>query len=189
MYCMTKEEILLSSGLFEIDSEGCVWRIAKRHGRGVKPGGGYFKGAKISPCKRVRAEYKMWAGYLLVTATIEGMRVVAGAHRLVWTSVNGPIPLVLTINHRDGVKANNNIKNLELATYQEQRRHALDVLNVPRHRPMGSLHPKTHLMEADVIEMRRLRASGVMVKDIAEKFAMSKKATSAICVRRTWQHV
>jgi hypothetical protein len=71
----------------------------------------------------------------------------------------------------------------------QQRRHALDVLNVNRNRPQGSKHPKTSLHENDVRRMRRLRACGVMVKDIAAMYGMRPKAVSAICTRRTWKHI
>jgi hypothetical protein len=137
----------------------------------------------------VRAEYSTRSGYLLVTATINGNRIVTGAHRMVWTSFNGAIPEGLTINHKNGIKNDNRPENLELATYSEQRIHALTVLGVNRHRPLGSKHPKTHLDESDVLEMRRLRSTGLMVKDIAAKFNMTAKTTSAILSRKTWKHI
>jgi hypothetical protein len=189
MQGMDKELSLLRAGLFEIDNDGRIWRVAKRHGRGVKKGGGYHKGAKTSPCKRVRAEYSQRQGYLLVTATIDGQRLVTGAHRLVWVHSHGAIPCGLTINHKNGDKADNRLSNLELATMSQQRRHAIEVLNVNRNRPQGSKHPKTKLREADVLRMRDLRASGVMVKDIAEMYDMRPRAVSAICTRRTWKHI
>lgn len=189
MQRMTKEQRLLSSGLFDVDSRGRVWRIAKRHGRGVKPGGGYYQGATTSPCPRVRAEYRQRGGYLLVAATINNKRTVVGAHRLVWVHSNGTIPTGQTINHINGVKDDNRLRNLELATPSQQRRHAIDVLNVNRNRPKGSKHPKTKLTEADVIEIRRLRSEGLMVKEIARRYEMKDRAISAICNRRTWPHV
>lgn len=189
MQGMNKEQILLSSGLFEIDSNGSIWRVAKRHGRGVKPGGGYYTGATISPCQRVRAEYQTRDGYLLVAATIDGQRVVTGAHRLVWTRFNNLIPPGLTINHKNGVKDDNRPSNLEVATYSEQRHHAIRVLGAKHHDVRGSKHPKTRLSEADVMEIRRLRDSGEMVRTIADRYAMKPKAVSAICNRVTWKHI
>ena len=189
MQGMDKEQILLSSRLFEVDQQGRVWRVAKRGGKGVKKGGGYHTGARVNPCVKVRAEYKQRQGYLLVTATFAGKRVVTGAHRLVWVHHRGSIPPGLTINHRNGQKDDNRFKNLKLATMSEQRRHALEVLNVNRNRPKGSKHPKTNLTESDVLEMRVLRSEGVMVKDIAAKYGMTRKATSAIVTRRTWKHI
>lgn len=145
-------------------------------------------GARVSACPRVRAEYQQRDGYLMVT--IEGVRHATGAHRLVWTNCHGAIPAGLTINHKNGKKADNNSPgNLELATYSEQRRHALDVLKVARHHPVGSRHPKTKLEEPDVVAIRRLRAEGTRVLDIAAVYAMKPRAISAICNRRTWKHI
>lgn len=189
---MDKETVFLravSRGELEIDSEGRIWRTAKRHGKGVLPGGGYGPGTTTSPCLRVRGEYRDRLGYLLVAITVDGQRTVTGAHRIVWSSINGPIPKGVTINHKNGVKDDNRPKNLELATYSQQRRHALEVLNVRRNHPTGSKHPKTHLTEADVLKIRNLRAAGEMVKAIAADFEMKPKAISAICNRRTWTHI
>ena len=180
---------MVHSGEIEIDSQGRIWRLKKRHGRGVALGGGYETGVRISPCRRVRAEYYQRQGYLLVARTINGNRTVTGAHRVVWAYFNKPIPSGLTINHKNGVKDDNRPENLELMTYSEQRRHALEVLGVKRHRPIGSKHPKTHLTEKDVIRIRELRASGMMVKGIAAEYQMKPKAISAICCRRTWKHI
>lgn len=189
---MNKEETILlavASGELEIDPDGRIWRLRKRHGRGVALGGGYLMGSTTSPCKRVRAEYATRDGYLLVAITREGKRTVSGAHRIVWTHFSGPIAKGLVINHMNGIKDDNRPVNLEVVTYSRNRRHALEVLHVNRNRPIGSRHPKTHLTEADVIEMRRLRATGMMVQEIAARYAMKERAVSAICVRRTWQHI
>ena len=184
---MNKEAVFLrmvESMEIEIDNEGRIWRIAKRGGR---PDRGSFA---IRPCSRIRAEYPQRQGYLLIAATVGGKKTVTGAHRVVWCHFNNsPIPDGLTINHKNGKKADNQPTNLELATYSEQRKHALEVLHVKRNHPKGSLHPKTHIKEVDVIEIRRLRESGEMVKDIAARYAMNTRAISAICHRRTWLHV
>lgn len=189
---MTKEEIVLSivrAGELEIDEQGRIWRTKKRHGRGVGLGGEYETGVRVSPCRQVRAEYSQRQGYLLVTTMINGRKTVTGAHRLVWAYFNGRIPKGLTINHKNGVKDDNRPGNLELASYSEQRMHALKVLKVRRHRPQGAKHPKTKLSENQVLEIRRLRADGMMLKHIATAFEMNPKAISAICCRRTWQHI
>ena len=167
----------------QIDEQGRIWRIARRGGN---PNRG---GIRITPMPRHRAEYVERYGYLLIAATISNQRYVTGAHRVVWTHFNSPIPDGLTINHKNGNKEDNRPENLELATHSEQRRHALAVLNVNRNRPKGSKHPKTKLLEADVLEIRRLRSTGMMVKDIAVLYTMKKRAISAICTRRTWPHI
>lgn len=183
---MDKEAVFLElvrEGELEVDAEGRIWRLQKRLPNRVT------RAITRYPCTRVRAEYRQRQGYLLITTTIEGTKTVTGAHRVVWAHANGPIPAGLTINHKNGVKDDNRPENLELATMSEQRRHAVDVLNVNRNRPKGSLNPKAQLKEADVLEIRRMRAEGMMVKDIAAEYDMTAKAVSAICRRRTWLHI
>ena len=46
------------------------------------------------------------------------------AHRLIWESVHGPIPAGLQINHKNGVKSDNRIANLEAVTASENTLHA-----------------------------------------------------------------
>lgn len=60
-------------------------------------------------------------GYVQVSY---GGQFVALAHRLIWESVFGPIPRGLEINHKNGVKTDNRIRNLEAVTRSENMRHA-----------------------------------------------------------------
>ena len=186
MYVMTNDEILLGlvqSGQLQVDAEGRIWRAMKRSGNR------WTGGVDLTPCAPTRAEWRSRQGYLVLSVMVNGKRISTGAHRLVWMAANGQIPEGQTINHINGVKDDNRIANLDLATMSEQRNHAIAVLNVDRRHPKGSLHPKTKLTEADVLEIRRLRQAGWMVKEIAAKYEMKTRAISAICNRRTWPHI
>ena len=109
-------------GELEIDSQGRIWRVAAR--RGNRWGGG----TRSIPCERRRAEKETSTGYFQVRVMIDGVRSHALAHRLVWKHFNGSIPLMMTINHKNGDKQNNSPDNLELATCAEQTSHAVHVL-------------------------------------------------------------
>lgn len=174
---------LVVSGELEIDQEGRIWRVKKRtHDR-------WTGGTKVTPCTRVRAEIgKPGNNYMQVRAMIDGKRHYAAAARLVYLHFKGKIPQGVTVNHEDGLKPNNRPKNLDLATYSEQRHHAIKVLGAKHHDVRGSRHPKTHLTEAMVIAMRAARAAGTMVKAIAEQNNITPKAASAICRGVTWKH-
>jgi hypothetical protein len=50
--------------------------------------------------------------------------MVGLAHRMIWESVHGPIPDGMQINHINGVKTDNRLANLELATPSENLLHA-----------------------------------------------------------------
>lgn len=183
---MSREGVLLSlvkSGELEIDPEGRIWRVKVRGGNPAR--GSYA----VRPCARKRAEHPLRDGYLILKVMVDGKRTTALAHRVVWTHFNGPIPDGLTINHKNGAKADNAPSNLETATSSEQRRHAIDTLKVNRNRPKGERNPKAQMTPEQVIEIRRLRSTGTMVKDIAIQFGMKPKAISAICCRRTWKHI
>jgi hypothetical protein len=174
---------LVQSGELEIDSDGRIWRVMKR------TFDRWSSAIRVTPCRRARAEQTLPEGGLQVRAMIDGKRHYASASRMVWHHFNGPIPLGLNVRHEDGVKSRNLPANLSLATYSELRLHVSRVLGGRHHDVRGSKHPKTRLSEKQVATMRRLRASGVMVKTIAAKFGATPNAVSQICRGVTWKHV
>jgi hypothetical protein len=56
-------------------------------------------------------------------------------------------------------------------------------------RTAGSAHPRARLTEAAVVEMRRLRAGGMPLKDIAARFNVTIQHASHITTGRMWKHV
>lgn len=173
----------VKTGELSIDRQGRIWRHKKRHGDRWRGG------TKTSTCELVRAENRTKDGYLQIRSSLNGKRVCAAAHRLVFLYLKGPIPQGMTVNHEDGVKDNNEPTNLNLATYSEQRHHAIKKLGAGHWDCRGDNHPKRQATTKSVIEMRRRRASGEQVKSIAAAYGMKTKAVSAICSGRTWKHV
>lgn len=174
---------LVKAGELEIDSTGRIWRVKKR------TSDRWSGGTKVTPCRRVRAEIQSEKdGYLQVRAMIDGKRHYAAASRLVWLHVKRRIPQGLTVNHRNGKKPDNRPRNLELATYSEQRYHAIRFLGARHHDVRGSLHPKTKLVEKQVVAMRKQRKRGARIKDLAARYKISQNAASQICLRTTWKH-
>lgn len=60
-------------------------------------------------------------GYIIVC---RHGKYVNTAHRMVWEHVNGPIPPKMQINHKNGVRHDNRIINLELVTASENVKHS-----------------------------------------------------------------
>ena len=183
---------LVLSAELEIDAEGRIWRVAKR------TFDRWTGGTKVTPCTRVRAEQKTPDGYLQVRAMIDGKRHYAAAARLVWLHFKGPIPQGLTANHKDRADDGDPPR-----PGGDHRRNC-DPLQPPvgeqrpggRRRPRpghldgaGSSRPRARVSEVDVLSMRRLRAQGWRVRDIAERFGTTPNAVSHACRGKTWKHV
>jgi hypothetical protein len=84
------------------------------------PENGYVIGARGKPI----GVFVRHDGY--VDIRYDG-RYVGKAHRLIWESVHGPIPEGLEINHRNGIRWDNRIDNLELVTKSQNKKHSYDM--------------------------------------------------------------
>ena len=107
----------IESGELRIDRQGRIWREKVR--KGLKMGG-----VQLCRIKPKRAEHRVQAGYLQIRNTIDGKRIYACAHRLVWQYFFGDIPDGLCMNHKNGIKDDNRPENLEVVTYSENQKHA-----------------------------------------------------------------
>jgi hypothetical protein len=153
-------------GILEIDANGQIWRIKPR---------------------RRRAEHALPAGYFQVRLMVEGIRHHALAHRLVWIHFRGPIPAGMQINHKNGNKTDNRLRNLEVMTPSENARHATRVLRVGRcANQNGEANHAAKLTEQQVTEIRRRRATGERLKSIAKDFGVSDRAVSKIALGQRW---
>ena len=71
-----------------------------------------------------RAEYPR-DGYLRIRISVNGIRVRASAHRVVYRFFKGDIPAGCIINHKNRKRADNRPENLEAVTQSQNVRHAL----------------------------------------------------------------
>lgn len=101
-------------GLYEISSYGNLRRVAP--GKNAKP----MQNRKFSQGPN---------GYLSAVAYIHGKRMTVHAHREVALAFLGPAPDGQPqVNHKDGVKTNNHVENLEWVSQSENMRHAQRML-------------------------------------------------------------
>lgn len=86
------------------------------------------------------------------------------------------------INHKNGVKADNRVENLEWCTQSENQIHAVkNGLQPPQY---GELNPRSKLTESQVNRIRKEKGRGI---DIAQKYNVSMATVSVIRNGKSWK--
>lgn len=88
------------------------------------------------------------------------------------------------INHKNGIKTDNSIENLEWCTRLENSLHASKNQLIPN----GNDHYNSKLSEEQVIEIRKMLSRGIPQKTIAAQFNVDPSNISNIASLKTWKH-
>jgi hypothetical protein len=172
-------------GLYEVSNLGRIRSLPRmvgsRWGKGKKPVPGKLKKPTQKPLDRKGGGY--WCVHLYANCKFAPFFV----HRLVAEHFIPNPDELPQVNHKDGDKANNAASNLEWMTAQENCRHALaeGLYEQARGEDCGN----AKVTEADVVDIRRLVAGGMMHKEAAELYGIGRKAVTKIVNRQRWKHV
>ena len=143
----------ISQGLMEVRPDGTIWKLANRDNM--------QRVTKINP---KRAERKSKAGYLMVKMEWIGNQYLLSAHVAVWNVLVSAIPEGMDLNHKDGVKHNNNPNNLEAVTRSENLTHAYAT----------GLHVKENVARNLSKEAKALKAQGRSFLEIGKVLGVSQ---------------
>lgn len=168
---------------YEVCADGLVRRSA--------PGAGARVGRVLTVSKRAD-------GYC--TVTLGRSSTTNYVHRLVADAFIGPCPDGMEVNHLDGDKSNNSVRNLEYATRAENAAHASRMgltptgdshgsKTHPEMVPKGQSHGNAVLTDVEVVSIRRLRSRGVRLKAIAARFGIAEATVSSIAKGKSWSHI
>lgn len=89
------------------------------------------------------------------------------------------------INHKNGIKSDNHVENLEWVTQAENARHA-SKLGLIR---AGESNGASKMKKSGIHEVFKLREKGCSQYEIANKFNVNQATISHILNRRTWTTV
>jgi hypothetical protein len=125
-------------------------------------------------------------GYPQVSLMINGLKKSFRVHRLV-AATYLPNPLNLTqVNHKDGVKTNNNLQNLEWVTSSENMKHSF---SIGIHDQRGVKNNSAKLTEAQVKEIKTLLQKKVKHRILAEQFGVCRVIITQINTGAKWSHI
>ena len=162
-------------GLYEVSNKGRVRRTGKAYGAAV-PGKilGYGDGG---------------VGYVKVRLYTGNCKCKTfRVHHLVLAAFVGPCPDGMVCNHKNGIKSDNRVENLEWVTYSQNTQHGFDVLH--RDTPRGEGHGMAKLSEDQVIEIRRLYLTGNYSQhQLAKMFNIGRRGIQAVVTLGTWKHI
>jgi hypothetical protein len=109
------------------------------------------------------------------------------AHRVAYEFTFGEIPPGLCVLHSCDNPPCCNPRHLSLGTRADNN---LDRDRKGRHIPfIGQDHPRTKLVDSDVVEIRRLVETGMKHADIGKMFGVKDITVTAIANRRIWKHI
>ena len=127
-------------------------------------------------------------GYYLANLCKDGVLVSHTAHKLVLETFVGKRPKGMECNHKDGIKINNKLKNLEWITSSKNQKHAyLMGLKKPKR---GEASGLSKLDYADVTSIRTLKEKyKYPQKQLAKMFDVSLANIEKIVQGKTWRHL
>jgi hypothetical protein len=107
-------------------------------------------------------------------------------HRLVAISFIPNLNNKPFVNHKNGIKTDNRLENLEWCTESENSQHAYDTgLSIS---VKGSCHGRSKLTEKKVLEIREIGKS-MFQKDIAILYNVNRTSITDILNRKSWTHI
>jgi len=127
-------------------------------------------------------------GYMQVTLCISGKRKTMKVHRIVMNAFSLNPMMKRTINHKNGIKSDNRLCNLEWSTLSENVIHAFDTgLNKPLR---GETNGNSKLTEENVIDIKtNCNGSVESLNLFASKYNVTKQAIRLIINNKNWRHI
>lgn len=163
---------------------------------------GYEELYEVSNCGeiRVKATRRNWTagrilsggkdrfGYKFIRLTDEdGISKSHMKHRLVLLAFAGECPQGYEVNHKNGIKGDNRLENLEYMTHKENIQHSFDILKRGSARGEDAGH--SVLTEDDIPVILQMIQDGKSQREIGKLYGVSHVAIGAISRGLTWTHL
>ena len=139
--------------------------------------------ARAVPGKIISLNFVDTSGYRVYRVSCGGSRRTMLIHRLVAKAFFGPCLKNHEVNHKNGIKTDNRVENLEYVTHTQNLVHAFRL----------GLHPQaeqSHHAKLDrikITEIIKLRKKGFSYQKIADRFDVNQATIQKVCVGENWK--
>ena len=125
-------------------------------------------------------------GYFVVVLMKNKIRYDRIVHRLVAGHFISNPENKPQVNHKNGIKTDNKIKNLEWCTNSENKKHSAK----NKLESWGERHYKHKLTKKDVKEIRgKYKKEGITQTELARQYPVNRQNISEIVNYKTWRHI
>lgn len=145
------------------------------------------KGNSIKRVPERILKHKIDNGYHRVSISKDSKRIMFSVHRLVALSFLSNENNKSEVNHKDGIKSNNTVDNLEWVTPKENQQHAR--ITGLRDSVIGQNNYSSKLTNNDVLNIKDRIKNGDRSKDIAEHYNIHRCTVGNIKNGKTWTHI
>jgi len=126
-------------------------------------------------------------GYVRVNLYLKTAHRTANVHTLVAETFLGKRPEGMQVNHKDGIKTNNHVSNLEYVSRLENVRHAIMTGLTDNN---GSKNINSKLSEEDVLDICKKYNTGKFTQcQIANMYNVTQVSISGILTGKRWSHL
>lgn len=175
-------------GYYSINKNGRVWS----HSRVVKSifrRWNHYKEISLPIKGRFLIPNPDATGYLGLSFLRDGRQKHVRIHRLVAENFIPRVEGKNDVNHKNGLKTDNRIKNLEWVTKYENRRHAVDTGLWKSKNPSRGINRYNSKLNDDVVREIRSLYPKKTLKQIGDIYGISWRTVWDVVTRRSWKHV
>lgn len=167
-------------GLYQISSLGRIKSLARE----VPFGGKYRKVEEV-----VLKRHFSRTGYEKAALGYGGKKIHTSVHRLVAKHFIPNPDNKPQVNHKNGIKSDNRVENLEWVTNSENIKHSFTDLKRKPFFLYGTQKHNCKLTEQDVIEIKKALQNPICKRDLARKYNVHETTIANINSGRKWKHI